>query len=281
MKIFPAKLPLFGSTFVRYLLAVFFALLSYFLICDANIFIELPFHLILAIIGFVGVLFPSFILPSQSRVRCAIFLTLLLTYRNSISWTWDLSLIPRIPETLQEAFYLLSPFCGGLAAIGIHFFYSRPNARSWVIRKIEASPTFFSFGSASLRYGLAAFCAYLLSMIIANSWIFPSSDMSMYSMIVVMGFASIFLPSFIVPRQSRVACAIFLLLFLVLLENCYLYIFSVSGSDNYEAGYDRRSFLQVFLTLLIGSLSLSFISGGLIAMGIHYFLVRHKKRDKQ
>jgi hypothetical protein len=126
MKNILAKLLLFGLTFLMYLTAVLCALfLSFFILPGSLMIVGLPFNLIFVTIGFIGVFLPSFILPRQSRVGCAIFLTLLISYCNSIAYTWDLSLVPPMPKTLKTAFYLLSPFFGGLIAIGVHYFLAR------------------------------------------------------------------------------------------------------------------------------------------------------------
>jgi hypothetical protein len=125
MKKFSAKLLLFGLTFLMYLAAVLCVFFSYIILPGSFMIVGLPFNLIFLTIGFIGVFLPSFILPRQSRVGCAIFLTLLISYCNSIAYTWDLSLVPPIPKTLTAAFYLLSPFFGGLIAIGIHYFLAR------------------------------------------------------------------------------------------------------------------------------------------------------------
>jgi hypothetical protein len=126
MKNILAKLLLFGLTFLMYLAAVLCALfLSFFILPGILFIIGLPYYLIIATVCFIVVFLPSFILPRQSRVGCAIFLALLIPYCNSIVWNWDLSLVPPIPKTLKAAFYLLSPFFGGLIAIGVHYFLAR------------------------------------------------------------------------------------------------------------------------------------------------------------
>ncbi|MGI8965910.1 MAG: hypothetical protein ACR2H1_07465, partial [Limisphaerales bacterium] len=71
-------------------------------------------YLVFACIGFVGVFVPTFILPRSSRVFCAIFLLFLgISYYRLVVGHW------RLPD-------IFSLLLGGLIAIIIHYFCSRP-----------------------------------------------------------------------------------------------------------------------------------------------------------
>src|SRR5271168_2272706 len=111
-------------TFLRYLLAVFLAFAVSMLVV---VLLLLPFpglkNPVIALIGFVGVFLPSFVLPRQSRVVGAIFLLLLgIFYTSTITIVyWE----PLLPQIRKQMLPLLLLFAGGLIASGIHYFLAR------------------------------------------------------------------------------------------------------------------------------------------------------------
>jgi hypothetical protein len=111
-------------TFLRYLLAVFLAFMVSLLVV---VLLLLPFpglkNPMIALIGFVGVFLPSFVLPRQSRVVGAIFLLLfgIFYYCTCVIIYWE----PLLPQIRKQMLPLLLLFAGGLIASGIHYFLAR------------------------------------------------------------------------------------------------------------------------------------------------------------
>ena len=113
-----------------------------------------------------------------------------------------------------------------------------------------------------LRYLLAVFLAFVVSVFVVFFLLLPFPGLR-NPMIILVGFGGVFLPSFVLPRQSRVAGAIFLL---------FLGIF--------YAGTITVVYWEPLLPQIRRQLPLLLLLvGGLIAIGIHYFLVWQKKND--
>lgn len=110
-----------------------------------------------------------------------------------------------------------------------------------------------------IRYALAILFAYALSISIIYLWlrVFLSISYSIYFMTVIVGFLGVFFPTFILPRQSRVACAVFLLL-LGVLYYCTL-----------VASYESPLLKEISKLLTKPQLFL-LLFGGLIAIWLHY-----------
>ena len=125
------------------------------------------------------------------------------------------------------------------------------------------------FGSTFLRYFLAVFCAFLSPYVLILILTAIKLDrISPNAISVIEGFVWVFLPSFILPRQSRVSCAVFLLIF-------GMFYYSICVFD-----YERPVLLQI-PELLKRFPSLSLLSGGLMAVGIHNFLAWQKKHRRK
>ena len=124
-------------------------------------------------------------------------------------------------------------------------------------------------GSAFLRYGLAVFYAFLLSALIYLCCFIVAPDFLLSPVkYLVQGFVAVFLPSFILPRQSRIACAVLLLFFEI--GVCIWII------EDMRAGYVDSLWQEAeYLLRTPGPLPLLF--GGLIAIAIHYYLAQMKK----
>jgi len=110
-----------------------------------------------------------------------------------------------------------------------------------------------------VRYLLAVVLAYAVSMLFAFLLLLRFPNLKNPT-IALIGFAGVFLPSFILPRQSRVAGAIFLLL---------LGIFYTS---TLTVVYWEPLLPQIRRQLPL----LLLLAGGLIAIGFHYFSTRQK-----
>jgi hypothetical protein len=125
------------------------------------------------------------------------------------------------------------------------------------------------FGSTFLRYFLAVLCAFLTPYILIL--ILPAIKLdriSLNAISVIEGFVWVFLPSFILPRKSRVSCAVFLFIF-------GMFYYSICVFD-----YERPVLLQI-PELLNRTQSVSLLSGGLIAVGIHCYWARQKKHERK
>jgi hypothetical protein len=109
----------------------------------------------------------------------------------------------------------------------------------------------------------------LLSALIYACCFFAAPDFLLSPVkYLLQGFIAVFLPSFILPRQSRIVCAVFLLFFEI---GVYIWIIEVM-----RAGYVDSFWQEVeYLLRTPGLLPLLF--GGLIAIAIHCYLARTKK----
>ncbi|MGH7942453.1 MAG: hypothetical protein ACREFR_15405 [Limisphaerales bacterium] len=128
--------------------------------------------------------------------------------------------------------------------------------------------TLTNIGSAFLRYGLAAFYAFLINIVL---WFvalaIPGAGFP-HTLLILGGFAAVFLPSFILQRQSRIGCAIFL--FFVEM-GIYVWTVGVMVAD-----YEDWMEIPKLLTM---PWSLTLVVSGLLAVLIHYFLARQKERE--
>jgi hypothetical protein len=113
-----------------------------------------------------------------------------------------------------------------------------------------------------LRYLLAVFLAFVVSVLVVVFLLLPFPGLQ-NPMIMLVGFVGVFLPSFVLPRQSRVVGAILLLL----LGTFYTGTITIVYWEPLLPQIRRQ--LPLLLLLV----------GGLIAIGIHYFLARQKKND--
>ncbi|MGH8022981.1 MAG: hypothetical protein ACRED1_05340, partial [Limisphaerales bacterium] len=123
-------------------------------------------------------------------------------------------------------------------------------------------------GSAVFRYGLAVFYAFLINLVL---WFVTLAVPRLgfpYTVLVFGGFAAVFLPAFILRSRSRIGCAIFL--FFVEM-GLYVWIVGVMASG-YKDGMEIPR-------LLIRPWSVMLLVSGLLAVLIHCFLARWRRRE--
>ena len=123
-----------------------------------------------------------------------------------------------------------------------------------------------------LRYVSAVYFAFSLALFVVVLWLIFmkfKAPVSFGFMDGVAGFIAVFVASYVLPRQSRITCSIFLL---VLGTAINLFVLQYGGVI-----YDK-DWLKLPYSLLRHE-TLGIVSGGLLAVILHCLFSRQKKSE--
>lgn len=124
-----------------------------------------------------------------------------------------------------------------------------------------------------LRYVSAVYFAFSLTLLVVSLWLIFmkfKAPVAFGFMDGVAGFIAVFVASYILPRQSRITCSIFLLVLGLAFD---LFVLQYGGVI-----YDK-SWLKLPYSLTRHE-TLGIVSGGFLAVVLHCLFSRQKKSER-